>query len=251
MAAYYNEFDPFAAAWLRELIKDGLIADGEVDERSIKEVTAADLADFTQCHFFAGIGGWSFALRLAGWDDTRPVWTGSCPCQPFSAVGQRRGVEDERHLWPVWHPLIRQCRPPVVFGEQVDKAAVWLDCVFSDMEASGYACAAADLPAASVGARHIRQRIWFVAHSDQAGWSDAERVAAAKAEADKRIAARLVNRPEIEAVRWAPGPDPSWIVDGLSGQGFAVGAYGNAICPQAAAHFIQAADEAMTSLQPL
>ena len=33
--AYYNEFDPMAAAWLRELIKAGLIPDGEVDERSI------------------------------------------------------------------------------------------------------------------------------------------------------------------------------------------------------------------------
>lgn len=64
MAAYYNEFDPFAAAWLRELIKAGYIADGEVDERSIADVTGADLAGFTQCHFFAGIGGWSYASGL-------------------------------------------------------------------------------------------------------------------------------------------------------------------------------------------
>jgi len=57
MTAYYNEFDPKAAEWLRELIRAGLIAPGEVDERSIEDVTPADLAGFRQCHFFAGIGG--------------------------------------------------------------------------------------------------------------------------------------------------------------------------------------------------
>jgi DNA (cytosine-5)-methyltransferase 1 len=88
--AYYNEIDPFAAAWLRELIKAGLIADGEVDERSIELVRPDDLRGFTQCHFFAGIGGWSYALRLAGWPDDRDVWTGSCPVSAVERGGQRR-----------------------------------------------------------------------------------------------------------------------------------------------------------------
>ena len=63
MSAYYNEHDRFAAAWLRELIADGLIAEGDVDERDIQTLDPADLTGYTQCHFFAGIGGWSFALR--------------------------------------------------------------------------------------------------------------------------------------------------------------------------------------------
>ena len=117
--AYYNEFDPKAAAWLRELIKAALIADGEVDERSIHDVRPSDLKGFTQCHFFAGIGGWSYGLRLAGWPDDRPVWTGSCPCQPFSQAGKRLGKKDERHLWPTFFELIRECQPAIVFGEQV------------------------------------------------------------------------------------------------------------------------------------
>lgn len=167
MSAFYNEHDPFAAAWLRELIKEGLIADGEVDERSIEDVKQIDVAGFTQCHFFAGIGGWSYALRLAGWPDTRSVWTGSCPCQPFSAAGANLGGTDPRHLWPAWYRLIRECRPTVVFGEQVESAIAhgWLDLVCDDLERDGYACGAVGLPAASVGAPHIRQRLWFVAEN--------------------------------------------------------------------------------------
>lgn len=163
--SYYNEFDPYAAQWLRNLIAAGHIAPGDVDERSIVDVRPDDLAGYDQCHFFAGIGGWSRALRLAGWPDDRPVWTGSCPCQPFSAAGKRKGVEDHRHLWPEFRRLIAECNPPVVFGEQVASAdgRDWLSGVRADLEDLGYAVGAADLCAAGVGAPHIRQRLWWVA----------------------------------------------------------------------------------------
>lgn len=163
--AYYNEIDPYAAQWLRNLIQAGHIANGDVDERSIKDVTTADLTGYTQCHFFAGIGIWSLALRRAGWQDDRPVWTGSCPCQPFSVAGARKGTEDERHLWPEWYRLIKEQRPPIVFGEQVDAAIRhgWLDLVSSNLENAGYAVGAACVPAGCVGAAHIRQRLFFVA----------------------------------------------------------------------------------------
>jgi DNA (cytosine-5)-methyltransferase 1 len=165
---YYNEIDPYAAQWLRNLIAAGAIPPGYVDERSIADVRPADLSEFTQCHFFAGIGGWSLALKIAGVDPSTPIWTGSCPCQPFSAAGKRKGTEDERHLWPVFRDLIAQCQPPVVLGEQVASAdgRAWLSTVRTDLEALGYAAAGADLCAAGVGAPHIRQRIYFVGLAD-------------------------------------------------------------------------------------
>lgn len=171
MTAYYNEIDPKAAAWLRELIKAGHIAPGDVDERSIVDIRPADLVGYTQCHFFAGIGVWSYALRRAGWPDDRPVWTGSCPCQPFSAAGKGDGFADERHLWPHFHWLIQNCRPAVVFGEQVASkdGLGWLDLVQADLEGSGYASGAVDTCAAGFGAPHIRQRLYWVAYSDNAG----------------------------------------------------------------------------------
>lgn len=163
--AYYNENDPYAADWLRELIKAGEIPDGEVDERSIRDVAPVELGGFAECHFFAGIGVWARAKRDSGVDFSgRTVWTGSCPCQPFSSAGQGGGFADERHLWPDWFWLIRQCRPDLVFGEQVASrdGLAWLDLVCADMEGEGYAIGPSDTCAAGFGAPHIRQRIYFV-----------------------------------------------------------------------------------------
>lgn len=171
MVAYYNEFDPYAAEWLKILINKGLIADGDVDSRSITEVSSDDLQGYTQCHFFAGIGIWSLALRQAGWSDDTPVWTGSCPCQPFSTAGRQEGKNDERHLWPTWFGLIKECQPSVIFGEQVASAITkgWLDDVYEGLEDENYAIGSSVLTASAVGAPHKRERLYFVAESDSIG----------------------------------------------------------------------------------
>jgi DNA (cytosine-5)-methyltransferase 1 len=119
--------------------------------------------EFERVHFFAGIAGWDYALNLAGW--TGPVWTGSCPCQPFSAAGKGLAQADERHLWPTWFNLIKECKPHFIFGEQVERAIKhnWLDYLQTDMEAEGYATGSCVLPACGIGAPHIRARLWFVA----------------------------------------------------------------------------------------
>lgn len=169
--AYYNEIDLYAAQWLRNLIADGLIAPGDVDTRSIVDVQPDDLAGYRQCHFFAGLAGWSLAARLAGWPDDRELWTGSCPCQPFSVAGQGKAQADDRHLWPHQLRLIRARRPAVWMGEQVAAAVGkdWLDGVLADLEGIGYAGRAAVVPACAVDAPHRRDRLWLVAHTDNAG----------------------------------------------------------------------------------
>jgi len=161
---YYNDNEQYAAKWIRNLIDAGLIPSGDVDDRSIKDVQASELRGYIQCHFFAGVAGWAYALQLAGFPTDRQVWTGSCPCQPFSSAGKQRGTDDPRHLWPEWFRLIRECKPGLIFGEQVASAIGhgWLDLVFDDLENEVYTCGAAVLPACSVSAPHIRQRVWFV-----------------------------------------------------------------------------------------
>ncbi len=171
--AYYNEIDSYAAQWLRNLISAGHIAPGDVDERSIEDVKPDDLRNYTQCHFFAGIGVWSYALRNAGWPDDKPVWTGSCPCQPFSAAGKGSGFDDERHLWPHFHWLISECRPQHVFGEQVasGNANAWFDLVQADLETMEYAFGLVPFPSAGVGAPHIRDRAYWVANTNSECWN--------------------------------------------------------------------------------
>lgn len=280
MTAYYNEIDPDAAQWLRNLIKAGHIADGVVDTRSISEVEPNDLHEFTQCHFFAGIGVWSFALRLAGWPDDRPVWTGSCPCQPFSSAGRSGGFTDERHLWPHWHHLIRECQPAVIFGEQVASKAVepWIDLVQTDMEGLGYAFAGIPFPSAGVGAPHIRDRLFWVADASGVRCGCGGACAAtqegrqARPNARRELAAGSEGRPlpggvgttlRVDRSKLLPGPtngfwaDADWLfcrdgkwravepgtfplVDGAAARVVRLRAYGNAINAEAAREFIEA-----------
>lgn len=173
---YYNENEPKAAAWIRQLIEDKLIPPGEVDDRSIKEVTAQDVKGYTQCHWFAGIAGWSLALQIAGWPASRRIWTASCPCQPFSSAGKQMGRKDPRHLWPTLRRLINECAPTACIGEQSASKGgrKWLAGVCNNLETMGYATAAVDISAPCVCAPHIRQRLYWVADAQcggRQGWT--------------------------------------------------------------------------------
>lgn len=222
---------------MRNLITAGHIAPGEVDERSIEDVRPDDLVGYTQCHFFAGIGGWSYALRLAGWPDDKPVWTGSCPCQPFSTAGKQDAEGDARDLWPTFFGLIRKREPSIVFGEQVAGAIHlgWYDRLHIDMESAGYAVGAANLPACGVGAPHVRPRLYFVANSmrrDKAlGWDIP--------------GSRREPEPPAWNTHWQVQSEPAIldVANGLPQRMGVLRALGNAIVPQVAAAFIRAAVE--------
>jgi len=168
--AYYNENDEYAAQWLRNLIDAGHITPGDVDTRSISDVSPDDVRGYDRVHLFAGIGVWDFALNQAGWG-SKQVWTGSCPCQPFSVAGKGDGFSDERHLWPEMHRLIQECNPVTVFGEQVASkdGYSWLDLVQTDLEGTGYTVGAVVAPAAGFGAPHQRHRMYWVADADEHG----------------------------------------------------------------------------------
>ncbi|VEB97325.1 Modification methylase HhaI [Cedecea lapagei] len=251
MTAYYNEIDPYAAEWLRNLIAGGHIAPGEVDERSIEDVTPNDLRGFTQCHFFAGIGVWSYALRQAGWSDDRPVWTGSCPCQPFSSAGKGAGFADERHLWPSWSWLIKQCRPSTIFGEQVRTAFKngWFDKVANDMEMAGYAIGAQNIPGGTVGSQHKRDRLYFVAYSNQdaSGWNSravhGEEGKIIRSQKSKGngfgFGSEISLRGNDGMDRKVPQSCLPLLVDGSATVLAQNSAYGNAIISQAATKFIE------------
>lgn len=168
--AYYNEVDKYCAMWLKNLMDANLIAAGDIDDRSIEDVSAEDLRGYTQSHFFAGIGVWSYSLRTAGWGDDLPGWTGSCPCQPFSIPGKRLGFNDERDLWPTWFNIIKKRRPPKIFGEQVATARQWIERTKENCEAIDYAFGVVVTRASIYGAQHQRRRILFFADSGCERW---------------------------------------------------------------------------------
>jgi DNA (cytosine-5)-methyltransferase 1 len=251
MSAYYNEINPHAAQWLRRLIAADLIAPGDVDERSIEDVRADDLVGYRQCHFFAGIGGWSIALRLAGIPDDAPVWSGSPPCQPYSvasvAHGGAQGQGDRRHLAPVFLGLISERAPSIVFGEQVGSAIRWgwWDELALALEREGYAAAAAVLRADAIGARHERKRLYWVADARRKGRKGHQPIRRIPGCAQAALA--KYGNPLAGAGRALDGDYRDLLpCDGLSIQmeRHRAHGYGNAIVPQVAQAFIEAVMEA-------
>lgn len=249
MAAFYNDTDEYAAQWLRNLIKRGLIPDGEVTTCSIIDLQPADLAGFTQVHLFAGIGGWPYAARLAGWPDDRPIWTGSAPCQPYSSAGKGRGKEDKRHLWPEVFRLVASERPPVFFGEQVAAAIGrgWLDGVLGDLEGEGYACRAFVLPACAVDAPHQRDRVWIVADA-----SGGRRGGSGEGKSELAGGAQAFWSDESYRIVGADGrlrrakSGVRLLAHGIPARVGRLRAYGNAIVPQVGAQVIAAYMESVS-----
>jgi DNA (cytosine-5)-methyltransferase 1 len=267
---YYNESNPEAAAWLRGLMREGLIPKGDVDDRDIRKVKKEDLEGYAQCHFFAGIGGWPLALMLAGVPDDFPLWTGSCPCQSFSVAGEQRGFEDERDLWPTLKRLVAARRPSLLFGEQVEAAVrvgdgrrSWLDRLASDLGKTGYEFGSAVLSSLLVGTNHRRERIYFVADSDgQSGAPVLKPLGRGERGEDlvsfvgegQRLdfwhgfwSDRVWYRSKADGKKHGREPNSRLVDDGLPATLALLRGAGNAIVPQLAAEFIAAFFEAKSA----
>lgn len=248
---YFNEWEPYCVEWLGNLWPSAV-----VDGRDIREVND-DLCEYHRVHLFAGIGGWEYALQLANWPSDETVWTGSCPCQPFSRAGKRgihqnakRGRDDERHLWPAMFDLVCRHLPPVLFGEQVaGKAGLeWFDGVRTNLESVGYTCGMAVLPAACVGAPHNRERIFWLADS---AWTPRDRPIMRSDERTHRREFgkewrdyRLVRCVGSDGGTRRTGTRVQPLAARLPGDLGRLLAYGNSIVPQVAAEFIMAYMEA-------
>ncbi len=133
-----------------------------------------------------------------GWRGKIDVLTGGFPCQPFSQAGKRKGDTDDRYLWPQMLRAIREIRPTWVVGENVagivsmvesceevemgraddifeeniiyrKEQEFTIERICKDFEREGYAVQPIVIPACAVGAPHRRDRVWFIAHRDNAG----------------------------------------------------------------------------------
>ena len=103
------------------------------------------------------------------------ILTSGYPCQPFSQSGKRKGLEDERHIFPYLFRIIEQVRPTYcVFENVYGHISLGLDEVLFQMESIDYQTTTLVFPSSSIGAWHKRDRVWIVAVSntnDKRLWS--------------------------------------------------------------------------------
>lgn len=238
---------------------------------------SGECACYTVLDLFSGLGGFSLGLESTGgfktvafceidpfcrkvlakhwptvpiFNDVRTVQNvtadvvvGGYPCQPFSEAGERRGEEDDRHLWPEMLRIIRETRPTWAIAENVvGHVTLGLDKVLHDLEGEGYTARPIIIPACAVDAPHLRDRVWILAHSK------GERCHNGNDSQDIGPTNRTGNAPtdkggslrRMEAWRWPPEPGISRVGHGFSCRVDRNTALGNAVVPQVVAAIGQA-----------
>lgn len=192
---------------------------------------------------------------------------GGYPCQPFSVAGDRKGADDDRHLWPEVFRLIQTIKPRWFVGENVaGHVTLGLDIVLADLESIGYEWETFVLPALSVGAPHRRDRVFIVANSygkrwekhytssirkelGQRAWRDFETILSNAnckpgLQANQTVSSIRTGRQSWDDVGWSGGgyvsgtywdvfkPPVFGVADGLPYHMDRVTALGNAVVPE-------------------
>ena len=196
------------------------------------------------------------------------IITAGYPCQPFSLAGERRGSEDDRHIWPYIFTIIQRKRPSwCVFENVYGHVSMGLDEVLSDLEGQGYAARPFIVPACAADAPHRRDRVWIVARnvgdtissrqsgnvrrrSEQKPQNGCANVAYAASK--RQQGSRLHGRPEHQAQNkdgqadraddssqrnaqfWLPEPAVGRVANGIPRRVDRLRGLGNAIVPQIA-----------------
>jgi len=192
------------------------------------------------------------------------VLTAGYPCQPFSYAGQRRGTEDDRHIWPHIRKIVQLKRPTwCVFENVYGHLTLGLDQVLSDLETDGYATRPFIVPAAGVDAPHRRDRIWIVGYAQNIGrdrWAETDGRKGQENQQEQRSGSRSESgRPSenvadtsgrrhkpqegkvctmgdspINRDRWLPEPGLGRVANGIPNRVDRLKGLGNAIVPQIA-----------------
>lgn len=176
------------------------------------------------------------------------VVTAGYPCQPFSLAGKRAGDKDDRHLWPHVARIIAECRPQIVFLENVPgHVTKGLDVVLSTLNALGFDVEWDLFSAAASGAPHRRQRLFILAYSHRAELREQERGrpghgGASVADANStRLETSRPGKPQTQDTLlersswWATEPDVGRVAHGVSYRVDRLRALGNGVVPAVAA----------------
>lgn len=174
------------------------------------------------------------------------IVTGGFPCQPHSDAGKRRGDADERNLWPETLGIIRDVGPRWVLLENVPGILVYGygGTVVGQLSEIGYDCIWDCIPAAFVGAPHLRRRWWVLAHSQQGGsvsskWTIRNgSLEKEKGQFHSRVK-QLRSGNEARSISWwLSEPNVSRVDDGVPARVDRIATLGNGIVPAVVSKFL-------------
>ena len=173
------------------------------------------------------------------------ILTAGYPCQPFSLAGERRGSEDDRHIWPYILSIVQRKRPSwCVFENVYGHVSMGLDEVLSNLEGQGYATRPFIVPACATDAPHRRDRVWIigrnVAHTNSQRLQGSQRLRENEEEVGERresangSASQRSNDGRGQANLWLPEPPVGRVANGIPRRVDRLRGLGNAIVPQIA-----------------